>query len=75
LEVARGRRTRARGLLWRALRGFETLEVRYDAARTRELLAAVEPAPMAGDLLAAAREQYAGLGLAGSSTADRSKAR
>jgi tetratricopeptide (TPR) repeat protein len=75
LEVARGRRTRARGLLWRALRGFETLEVRYDAARTRELLAAVEPAPMAGDLLAAAREQYAGLGLAVSSTADRSKAR
>ena len=66
LESARGRRSQARRLFARSLARFEQLGVKYEAARTRELLAQVEPAPTRGALLRAARRTYVELGVVAS---------
>jgi len=63
LESACGRRPPARRLFARSLARFEQLGVKYEAARTRELLAAVEPAPTRGALLRTARRTYEELGV------------
>jgi hypothetical protein len=57
-----GRRPAARRALRRALARFEELEVPFEAAGTREQLAAVEPAPAAHSLLEAATATYQRLG-------------
>jgi DNA-binding SARP family transcriptional activator len=57
-----GRRPAARTALRRALARFEELEVPYEAARTGERLAALEPAPAARSLLEAALATYQRLG-------------
>jgi DNA-binding SARP family transcriptional activator/tetratricopeptide (TPR) repeat protein len=62
LHARAGRRPAARRALRRALARFEQLEVPFEAARTREGLAAVEPAPAARSLLEAAMATYQRLG-------------
>jgi DNA-binding SARP family transcriptional activator len=63
-EARAGRPDRAAGPLRRALAGFERLAVPLEAARTREQLAAGEPAAAARPLLESALATYQGLGCA-----------
>jgi tetratricopeptide (TPR) repeat protein len=63
LENARGQRQQARRLLGRSLARFDLMGMKYEAARTRELLAAVEPAATRHALRRAARKTYEELGV------------
>jgi tetratricopeptide (TPR) repeat protein len=61
LRARHGRKREAGRLLRRALRQFKEMSVPFEAARTQEHLATVEPA-QATDLLSSALETYVGLG-------------
>ena len=70
-----GRTREAAQALRRALAGFERLGVPFEAARTRERLAAVEPPGAARSLLEAALATYERLGCAPRERAVRARLR
>lgn len=66
IHAEAGQPDAARRALRRALDGFDRLQVPLEAARTREVLATVEPAQTAEPLIEAARVTYRRLGVTGS---------
>jgi tetratricopeptide (TPR) repeat protein len=72
LQAHRGREREARRLLHRALERFQQISVPFEAARTQEHLATVEPA-LATHMLSGALETYTRLGAGPSEKAVRAR--